>query len=75
MNTLETITKEMVAVYEKEQPKLCELVKQIVNSGESYNSFLSFIAIKFGKQWETSLTATMSLTLFKYYKDQSQPEK
>lgn len=67
METTEIINNSIVEIYEREQPKLCELIKELVSKGETYNGFMTYISRTFGKNWKTSLTATASLTLFKHY--------
>lgn len=54
-------------VYEKENPELVAAIKLAVKNGESRTNFVTFLRSVF-KDYNTSLTASASLTIFDYLK-------
>ena len=63
------LSKSIAEIYEREQPELCSLIKELVSRDVMYNDFTRIMKEKIGFDYGTSITYSASLTLFKYYKE------
>lgn len=64
---MKKVEKLIVETFENDQPIFCALIKQDVSEGKSRVSFIKFLKKVFKNDYETSITAQLSITCFDYY--------
>lgn len=68
---METVSKvindSIVEIYERDYPFLCDLIKTLISKGETFKRFESRMKEQH-PDWQTSITYSACLTLFKHYK-------